>query len=174
MSTCLFIDICRAQPNQRPGRKYVRRASLDSAAILSRHFWSPRHTAADAENAGGQVSGTARRQPDSARTPARCGSSGLRSLGVAQGRQLPPQRPRPRSPPDPSARRNGLTDRSRPLLRGPQNGAGGADLWPDRPKPAKPGPPAALAPPTPRSARPYGPRCAPAGERHRGCIFNRR
>src|SRR5215213_6854657 len=107
----LCIDNRRIERKRSAGQKNLRRTSLDSAALLARHYCPSRRPAAVAENAAdGQVSDTARRPPGTPRTPEHRGSSGLRSLDVAQRRFLPPQRPRPRRPPDPPRRGSGLTD----------------------------------------------------------------
>ena len=62
-------------------------------------------------------------KPDTPTTPPRPSSDmGLRSLGVAQGRQLPPTRQGPRRPDRRKTRRNRLTKHPRCPRRGPRNG----------------------------------------------------
>src|SRR5215218_2601269 len=77
----LCIDNRRTERKRSAGQKNLRRTSLDSAALLARHYCPSRRPAAVAENAAdGQVSDTARRPPGTPRTPEHRGSSGLRSL----------------------------------------------------------------------------------------------
>src|SRR5215216_2351369 len=79
----LCIDNRRTERKRSAGQKNLRRTSLDSAALLARHYCPSRRPAAVAENAAdGQVSDTARRPPGTPRTPEHRGSSGLRSLDV--------------------------------------------------------------------------------------------
>jgi site-specific DNA recombinase len=84
----------------------------------------------------------------------------LRSLGDAQGRQLPAQGPRPRRPPDPAEPRNGLTDHPRRPRRGPQSGLERADPDPTRRQPGQTQPPGRR--PRRRQLAPLGPTGLPA------------
>jgi hypothetical protein len=90
--------------------------------------------------------GTHREPRPPTQAPKPSSDMGLRSLGGAQGRFLPPQRPRPRRPPRPQAPRNGLTDPLRRSRRGPQNA-------PERAAPDHDGAKTARSPRIPRITR---------------------